>query len=94
MKHPPSAEHLRALGALLLANFFWGLSFPLIKAIVLLHERMLPEADPWFSTVYTVAPRFLLAVVILLALRGRQCWRVSRSSRAASACWGVRLVMP
>ena len=75
MKTPPSAEHLRALGMLLLANLFWGLSFPLIKAILLLHERLLPAVGPWFSAIYTVAPRFLLAVAVMFALRPRDCWR-------------------
>lgn len=77
MKHPPAAEHLRAVTMLLLANFFWGLSFPLIKVLVLLHAKLLPEAGTWFSAIYTVAPRFLLAVAIMLALRPRDCWRAS-----------------
>ena len=63
---------------LLLANFCWGLSFPLIKAITLLHARLMPEAGTWFSTVYTVAPRFLLAVA-LMALWYRK--RLGRPSR-------------
>jgi len=50
---------------LLLANFFWGLSFPVIKAITFLHAKLVPAAGPWFSTVYTVAPRFGLAVVFM-----------------------------
>lgn len=54
---------------LLVANFLWGLSFPVIKAIVLLHAQLLPTAGTWFSTVYTVAPRFVLAVGLLLAFR-------------------------
>ncbi|MEO5958363.1 MAG: DMT family transporter, partial [Opitutaceae bacterium] len=56
---------------LLVANFFWGLSFPVIKAVGLLHERLLPEAGLWFSTVMMVAPRFALAVAILALLRPR-----------------------
>jgi drug/metabolite transporter (DMT)-like permease len=79
MKPTPSAEHVRALLMLLLANFFWGLSFPLIKAITLLHAQLLPGAGTWFSAVYTVAPRFLLAVVILLVLRPRDAWRATAS---------------
>lgn len=63
---------------LLLANFFWGLSFPLIKAIVFLHGKLLPGAGTWFSAVYTVAPRFLLAVLLMVAMRPRECWRATR----------------
>lgn len=62
---------------LLLANFFWGLSFPLIKALMLLQERLLPAAGPWFSAVYTVAPRFLIAIVVMLVLRPRDSWRAN-----------------
>ena len=53
---------------LLVANFCWGLSFPLIKSVLLLHERIIPEAGTWFSAIYTVAPRFFLAFLVLLAL--------------------------
>jgi drug/metabolite transporter (DMT)-like permease len=63
---------------LLVANFFWGLSFPVIKAIMLLHARLLPEAGTWFSTINTVAPRFALGVLIMLVLR-RDCWRATRA---------------
>jgi drug/metabolite transporter (DMT)-like permease len=59
---------------LLLANFFWGLSFPLIKSIMLLHAKLLPHASTWFATVYTVAPRFLLAALLMLLLRPRDSW--------------------
>lgn len=59
---------------LLVANFCWGLSFPLIKSVLLLHERLIPEVGPWFSAVYTVAPRFFLALLLLLALKPR-AWR-------------------
>ena len=63
---------------LLVANFFWGLSFPVIKATLRLHERLLPGVSSWFSTVYTVAPRFLIAVVMMLVLRPG-CWRATAS---------------
>lgn len=57
---------------LLLANLFWGLSFPVIKAITLLHARLLPDAGTWFSAIYTVAPRFVLAIAVMaLWYRGR-----------------------
>lgn len=72
------AEHTRALLMLLVANFFWGLSFPLIKSIVLLHEKLIPgTAGTWFSSVYAVAPRFALAVVLMLLLRPLDIWRAT-----------------
>ncbi|MEO7362061.1 MAG: EamA family transporter [Gemmatimonadaceae bacterium] len=63
---------------LLVANLFWGLSFPLIKALALLHTRMLPNAGTWFSGIYTIAPRFLLATIVLAVVQGRNFWRVTR----------------
>lgn len=62
---------------LLLANYFWGISFPVIKAIVLLHERLVPAAGTWFSAIYTVAPRFVLATGILILWQPRGFWRVT-----------------
>lgn len=59
------AERVRALWMLVLANFFWGASFPIIKTILLLHGRLIPDAGSWFSSLYTVAPRFALAAVIV-----------------------------
>lgn len=53
---------------LLVANLLWGLSFPLIKAIVHAHQLAVPESSTWFITAYTVAPRFLIATVVLLVL--------------------------
>lgn len=63
---------------LLLANFFWGLSFPVVKAIVLLHGVLMPQAGSWFSAIYTVAPRFLLATAVLVALKPFDFWKVTR----------------
>ncbi len=53
---------------LLLANFLWGLSFPLIKALVHAHQLAVPASGTWFITAYTVAPRFLIAALVLLVL--------------------------
>jgi drug/metabolite transporter (DMT)-like permease len=77
MSHIPSADRVRALSMLLLANFFWGLSFPLIKAIMLLHAKMLPHASTTFWTIYAIAPRFLLAALLMLGLRPRDAWQAT-----------------
>ena len=63
---------------LLFANLFWGLSFPVIKAVMLLHGVLIPHAGSWFSAIYTVAPRFLLASAVLIALRPFDFWKVTR----------------
>ena len=84
--HP---QRPQALLMLLLANFFWGLSFPVVKAIVLLHGALLPRAGPWFSAVYTVAPRFLLGTLVLVALRPRDFWKVSRGEAKQGVIIGL-----
>lgn len=61
---------------LLLANLFWGVSFPVIKSLGLLHAQLIPDSGSWFSTIYSIAPRFLLALLLLLIWQGRGFWRV------------------
>ena len=63
---------------LLVANLFWGLSFPLIKAIINTHQLLLPGSDTWFITAYSVAPRFILGTLTLLFLLRGQLRTVTR----------------
>ena len=77
MTTPSRAAHTRALWMLLLGNLFWGLSFPLIKAIGLEHAQLLPASSNWFITAYTIAPRFLLAALILAVLLRGELVRMS-----------------
>jgi drug/metabolite transporter (DMT)-like permease len=64
----PQSVHRQAILMLLVANFCWGLSFPLIKAMVHAHRLAVPESGTWFITAYTVAPRFLIATLVMLVL--------------------------
>ena len=75
-----ASEHSRAIGMLILANLFWGLSFPLIKGLGLAHAALDPSAPEALLTVYTVAPRFVLAVLVVAVWR----WRDRRTAKAAS----------
>lgn len=65
---PRTPEHTRALLMLVVANLFWGLSFPLMKAIGGIHLHLLPESTTWFVTACTLAPRYLLGALVLLPL--------------------------
>lgn len=65
---PRSAQHTTALVMLLLANLFWGLSFPLIKAITALHERLVPGSSSWFISACVLVPRFTIGAVVLALL--------------------------
>ncbi len=77
MTAAPADSRSRAFAMLVLANFFWGLSFPLIKSIALLNAKLLPHAGTWFTAVITLAPRFLLGTLLMLALRPRDIWRAT-----------------
>lgn len=74
---------------LVVANFFWGISFPVIKTIELLHVQLMPEAGTWFSATYTVAPRFLLSVGVLVLWRPTTFWRVTRGELKQGLVIGV-----
>lgn len=51
---------------LLLANLFWGLSFPVIKSVQQTHLLLLPASNGWFVTAMTLMPRFLLGALVLV----------------------------
>lgn len=78
---PEAARSLRwkAIAGLLVANLCWGLSFPLMKALVYSQERVLPESGSWFITACCIAPRFLLAAAVLLVVLGRGAARMTGS---------------
>ncbi len=79
MTSPPrSALHVRAVLMLVVANVFWALSFPLIKAIALVHGRLLPDSGSWFITACTIAPRFVLAAAILAVWQRGALRRLTR----------------
>jgi drug/metabolite transporter (DMT)-like permease len=61
----------RAILMLLLANLYWGLSFPLIKTVTALNRALLPGAGTWYLAAAALAPRFLLAAALMLLFRRR-----------------------
>jgi len=83
------AERRRAIWLLLLTNLLWGLSFPLIKSVLLLQQHLLPGASDGLATLLTVAPRFVLAVLILLAFRPRTSWRATPAERRQGVMLGL-----
>lgn len=74
---------------LLLANFLWGLSFPLIKAIITAHQQLVPESSTWFITALTIAPRFVLASVFMWLVARSQLANVSRGEVRQGLYLGV-----
>jgi drug/metabolite transporter (DMT)-like permease len=84
--HP---THNTALLMLLLANFFWGLSFPLIKAIAHAHEQLLPGSSNWFITAMSIAPRFLLGAAFMWLISLPQVRTASRGEVRQGLLLGV-----
>jgi drug/metabolite transporter (DMT)-like permease len=64
---------------LVLATLYWGLSFPVIKALTSLNRVYFPEAGSWFVSAQAVAPRFVVAVVLMLVFGGRSGVLLTRS---------------
>ena len=56
---------------LVLATLYWGLSFPVIKALTTINRIQFPDGGAWFVTAQAVAPRFVAAVLIMLVFGGR-----------------------
>lgn len=74
---------------LVLANLFWGLSFPLIKAIALTHLHLLPASNTWFVTAWTVGPRFILAAAVLLLWQRRSLATITRKEGQQGVALGL-----
>ena len=89
--HPATtaAQHRRAILMLLVANAFWGLSFPTVKAMTLQYEELLPGAGAWYTVNLTIAPRFLLATAILLLWQLRRVATITRGEIAQGGVMGL-----
>ncbi len=65
---PQDRQRRRAVQMLVLANAGWALSFPVVKALLLVQDTLLPGASSWFLSSLTVAYRFGLAAVAMLVI--------------------------
>jgi drug/metabolite transporter (DMT)-like permease len=63
---------------LVLANLYWGVSFPVIKSIASLNGLLLPGSGSWFIAAEALAPRFVLAVLIMLPFSRRSAGATRR----------------
>src|SRR5436190_5673409 len=64
-------QRVKAFQMLVLANLFWGLSFPTTKALAMTQQSLLPPASSWFIASLCVVSRFAAAALILLLLSAR-----------------------
>jgi drug/metabolite transporter (DMT)-like permease len=72
------SNETKAVWALATATMCWGLSFPLMKALVLQQQQLLPGASVWFITAETLAARFVVATVVLALVCGRRLRGMTR----------------
>jgi drug/metabolite transporter (DMT)-like permease len=63
-----SRERYKAIGMLILATPCWALSFPVMKALLLEQQKILPGAGSWFLTMLGVMVRFGAAGLLMLPL--------------------------
>lgn len=68
----------KAIGMLILATPCWALSFPVMKALALEQQKLLPEASSWFFTALGVMIRFGAAGVLMFPLLFRKGGMFSR----------------
>lgn len=71
-------SHRRAVQMLVFCTLLWALSFPVMKALVLTQQSILPSAGSWFFSSLSVVYRFGLAGIILLLFTFRQMLTVRR----------------
>jgi drug/metabolite transporter (DMT)-like permease len=60
---------LRAIAALVGACLFWGIGFPVMKALTLGAEQADPEISSWFLSAYFIAARFFAAAIVIAVAR-------------------------
>jgi len=89
MADPHHPQRPQAIALLVLANLFWGMSFPIVKTLLPMHAAMVPAASEWFAVLYTMAPRFGLAVALLVAWRPRMLVSVTRNELKQGVVLGL-----
>ena len=82
-------RHNKALVMLIIATVFWGLSFPIMKSLGLIQQRLAPECGSWFGTSLTVLVRFGVAGLIILGA----CWRTIRGVTRPEISQGLGLAL-
>ena len=63
---------------LALATLFWGVSFPVMKAIGMLQQELLPGVSTWFITAVAVIARFGISALIIGVISLRTLPRLTR----------------
>jgi drug/metabolite transporter (DMT)-like permease len=82
-------KHARACFWLLFATVIWGISFPLIKAIWLVQEQLVPGAPSVFFAAMGAVVRFAVAGAILALFASRTLSQLTRNELSQGIGLGV-----
>jgi drug/metabolite transporter (DMT)-like permease len=74
---------LRAIGALVGACLFWGIGFPVMKALTLGAQKADSGISSWFLSAYFIAARFLVAAVVIAVVQPNRPARLEVTQGAA-----------
>lgn len=86
---PEKSLHRKAVAMLVLATLYWGLSFPIIKALTTLTRLEFPGCSTWFVTSMAVAPRFALAALLMVVFGGRSAGMPTRREARQGVILGL-----
>jgi drug/metabolite transporter (DMT)-like permease len=75
---PGSARHRKAITMLLVATFFWAASFPMVKALALEQQKLVPDAGTWFFALISALYRFGIAGLLLALFLNRSLLKLTR----------------
>lgn len=73
-----SSRHRQAIFMLLATTAFWAASFPVVKALGLEQQKLVPDAGSWFSALIGAAYRFGLAGLLLALFLNRRLALLTR----------------
>lgn len=76
--HPATARHRKAVTMLVVATFFWAASFPLVKALALEQQKLVPDAGTWFFAMIGAFYRFGAAGLLLAVFLHRRLLKLTR----------------
>ena len=87
----------RATEMLLLATLFWGISFPVMKAISQIQQNLITHDDTWFAASSAVLVRFGVAALIMLLwcarTLGQITWRETWQGFGLGVCAGAGMLL-
>ena len=63
---------------LLVATFFWASSFPVVKALAMEQQKLLPDASSWFFALIGALYRFGAAGLLLALFLNRNLLKITR----------------